>query len=211
MNKKAPVSIAPISRNPVYTDPKVMPWADMRWSRHKKRWVSIDQRTPEEKKSSRIIEKEERNKKRKWEFISRRIPQGWYRGVTCGLGWFKLISQLVEDIDETWRKIGELHPELYWAPVQIKEKFGGLRFYVVPLTKLPARASKSYREVYGRCWRITNALIREAESASTQICEKCSERAIREEIDGWTVTLCKECLEARMPHNGKKEEKSNGK
>ena len=45
-----------------------------------------------------------------------------YRGFDCGDGWFDLIYQLS-------KKLSAIYPNV--RAVQVKEKFGGLRFYVV--------------------------------------------------------------------------------
>lgn len=52
--------------------------------------------------------------------ILRRIPDGWARHISCGPGWYQLLVEL----DQMMAAI-EPGYELY----QVKEKFGGLRYY----------------------------------------------------------------------------------
>ena len=72
--------------------------------------------------------------------------------------------------------------------VQIKEKFGTLRFYWD-------------LEGYGwdtMEWKLVNCIIAQAENRSGGVCEMCgyygSTRAL-----GWVLTLCRECLYDRQP------------
>ncbi len=90
-------------------------------------------------------------------------------GFECGDGWNELIWRLCEDIEK-------LNPGEKFRVFQVKEKFGGLRFYV----------SETNKEVY-HC-------IDGAELESFRICEACGtkEHVISEE-GPWIVTLCKDC------------------
>jgi len=79
-----------------------------------------------------------------------------------GKGWHPLVSKLIDDLFELgWD--GEL--------IQIKEKFGGLRFYV----------GDASDEIHKR--------IVEAESESFRTCERCS-RPGSSTSRGWIRTLC---------------------
>jgi hypothetical protein len=79
-----------------------------------------------------------------------------------GPGWSKLISDLVDDIFA-----------LGWDGTiyQVKEKFGGLRFYI----------GQAKPEIFDR--------IHQAENQSMKICEECGEPG---ELyhDGWIKCLC---------------------
>ena len=90
---------------------------------------------------------------------------GW--GFTCGNGWFDLIDKLSEKLE----KHGVV-------AAQVKEKFGGLRFYINPIK---SDKSKEIRD-----------LINEAEQQSYKICEKCGNPG---NVRGgrWISTLCDEC------------------
>ena len=85
----------------------------------------------------------------------------------CGKGWEKLLDKLYDDLVALgWDT--ELH--------QVKEKFGGLRFYI----------GYGSEEVYKR--------IRQAEKESEETCIRCgSPGKLRTEGRGWILTLCDEC------------------
>jgi hypothetical protein len=86
-------------------------------------------------------------------------------------GWSRLINELHEQLvgfDPAY----QLH--------QVKEKFGGLRFY--------AEFNEDVRE---RC----NALVQEAEHRSFGICERCGEAGRLREDRLWRRTLCDQCDE----------------
>ena len=83
-------------------------------------------------------------------------------GFECGDGWEPLIRRLSEKID------GKT------VAVQVKEKFGGLRFYV---TGAPDEVFKA---------------IHEAEAESFKTCEICGEPGEPNRC-GWIKTLCKDC------------------
>ena len=82
-----------------------------------------------------------------------------------GDGWFPLIKELIEDlISLGWDK----------QTCQVKEKFGGLRFYI----------NTGSDEIFDR--------ISKAEEDSYKICEKCGKPGeLRNDI-GWYRTLCDE-------------------
>ena len=89
-----------------------------------------------------------------------------------GDGWEPLIRELSEKI-EAYNKKNQKAP-VY--AVQVKEKFGGLRFYVTSAPK----------------W-IWN-LISEAEEKSYHICEWCGKPG-KQRSTGWILTLCDACYE----------------
>lgn len=90
-------------------------------------------------------------------------PENYYRGLDVGDGWLDLIDQLVTRLQE----VGPM-PQL----VQIKEKFGGLRFYT------------------NGCTPEQNNLIVDAERASFETCEDCGGIGTLRKIGGWYATLC---------------------
>ena len=91
-------------------------------------------------------------------------------GFECGDGWYDLIHNLCDSITE----VG--FPEGFMA-MQVKEKFGSLRFY----------CCNSTPEI--------NALIDKAEEASYHICESCGaqENVTCEGRPHWVKALCEEC------------------
>ena len=88
-------------------------------------------------------------------------------GVECGAGWGRLIEPLMQRCAAEGVTI-----------LQIKEKFGGLRFYV-------GKSSASLRE-----------MIDQAENASYSICEDCGAPG-RLRGGSWLRTLCDVHAEGR--------------
>ena len=74
-------------------------------------------------------------------------------GFCCDDGWYDLIYDLS-------KKISQIDPEV--EVIQVKEKFGGLRFYVEKVSKASAE------EIYN--------LITIAENKSLTICENCGSK-----------------------------------
>jgi ribosomal protein L37E len=94
--------------------------------------------------------------------------------IDCDEGWFDLIWKLCEDIDEIVKREG-------WTDFsvdQIKEKFGGLRFYI----------NGANKEIFD--------LINEAEAKSFNICERCGKKGVAYVSYGWVKTLCSKCAKA---------------
>jgi len=98
-------------------------------------------------------------------------------GFDVGDGWYQLIRNLSQDID-TIAKENNLIGDNYPKATQVKEKFGGLRFYI----------DGSIDLVYDA--------ISKAEAASYYICEVCGKPG-KARGDGWIVTICDLCDEER--------------
>lgn len=94
-----------------------------------------------------------------------------YFGCENGDGWFELIKQLCIDL------VPVVHDD--FRVVQVKEKYGSLRFY-------PNSATDA-------AWK----LIEEAENRSYTICEECGKPGRRNKL-GWIKTLCKPCRGLRV-------------
>lgn len=88
-------------------------------------------------------------------------------GFEHGDGWYDIIDELSKKLER-----------LGVVAVQVKEKYGGLRFYI----------SGGSEEIY--------ALIDEAEAKSYKICELCGEEGKLSGM-GWVKTLCDSCKEER--------------
>jgi len=88
-------------------------------------------------------------------------------GFECGDGWFQLIYDLSADIMKIADKSGIAVPEA----VQIKENFGGLRFYL-------NGSNEPFSESIGQ-----------AEELSLKTCEVCGQAGRRRPND-WVRTLC---------------------
>jgi hypothetical protein len=91
-------------------------------------------------------------------------------GFDHGNGWFNLVYDLLKKIDK-------LEKPKDFEVFQVKEKFGGLRFYV----------ENSTNEIQN--------LINEAEEESYKICEFCGskENVKTERVSGWYTTICQNC------------------
>jgi len=101
-----------------------------------------------------------------------------FYGFGCDDGWYKLIRDLLEELelmgmDENFRVL------------QVKEKFGGLRFYTQGASQEAARR------------------IEEVCQDSFNVCERCGTRENVTTEGSWVVTLCKDC---RKPHEYKRAE-----
>jgi hypothetical protein len=97
-------------------------------------------------------------------------------GFSCGDGWFQLIWDLSEKIEKEINKVEEDSPELKGKikASQVKEKFGGLRFYMTQETK----------EI--------SDLISKAEAASERICDVCGKEGDVRNKNGWLSCRCSE-------------------
>jgi hypothetical protein len=96
-------------------------------------------------------------------------------GRECGEGWSGIVQPLFDDL---MRLGGDVR--------QIKEKFGGLRFYY----SLPPTVSSDQREAFAR-------RVRRAEEASFKICETCGKPGRLVNDRGYLFTACHTCHEAR--------------
>ena len=108
------------------------------------------------------------------ERILRRIPDGWGRWIGCQKGWWPLIIRLD-------RRLSSPDLDPLYRVEQVKEKLGGLRFYIQ--TSSPHAAAME-------------ALIDEAEAESETICEVCGATGVLMVDDsngGWLKTLCSGC------------------
>ena len=109
--------------------------------------------------------------------IMMRIPDGLGRWISCDKGWYSIIV----DID---RRLCELDP--LYSLQQVKEKFGGLRYYFEPTDATDHETLEKMHEI-----------VRDAEARAGQTCEYCGtteQVALRKH--GWWKTLCDKCDQA---------------
>jgi len=95
-----------------------------------------------------------------------------YGGFCCGEGWWPILEKLCSNIQShiDWKnKQSEIVPQVTVA--QIKEKFGGLRFY------------------YDGGDDHINGMVRMAEAWADASCEECGAPGKRRD-GGWIKTLC---------------------
>lgn len=97
----------------------------------------------------------------------------------CGPGWIPLLDILFHYADEWNRTVPEGDDDRIQIN-QVKEKFGGLRFYYTG-------GSPEFR-----------GMVEMAEMLSSNICERCGDRAESQDIGGgWIATQCDRCRDSR--------------
>ena len=95
-------------------------------------------------------------------------------GIECGDGWKGLIEPIMEYINNYNKDKKEEDKIIIF---QIKEKFGGLRFYV----------DHGNEELHD--------MIDKAEEESYKVCEFCgSKEDVGQTANGWITTLCHNCV-----------------
>jgi len=97
-------------------------------------------------------------------------------GFEHGDGWYNLLDVLCGNIQSHIDFMGVL-PQV--VTTQVKEKFGGLRFYI--------NGGDDY----------ISGMISMTESMSYYICEKCGSTDDVAQTRGWINTLCKKCMKER--------------
>ncbi len=175
------------------------------WSDAKAKWEYVDRRTPEEKAKAEEQKKIEDEISKSWKDVIRRIPKGWGSYVSCGRGWQKVILQLALDIDKVWGGFGKWKPDEIWCPVQVKEKFGGLRFYTELWVNIDAGDDPAVIEDYQKRCAAMRKLTDEAETKCWNLCEQCGKELAEERpvemsgskgirtVGGWWRTVCQKC------------------
>ena len=103
--------------------------------------------------------------------------------IDCSDGWLSILLDLVIKLEARNSKL-PYHQRL--GVMQIKEKFGTLRFYVDQLEGLDEQD------------------IQDAEEKSTITCEDCGARGFLFD-DGWMRTLCDPCVALWKIHRGRHE------
>jgi hypothetical protein len=100
------------------------------------------------------------------------IVDAGYFGV--GEGWYPIIKNIINELIALgWDK----------RAVQVKEKFGGLRFYL-----------ESYPEG-------ADDVIIKYEKLSYETCETCGEKGSNSKIKGWLYTLCDDHAKEKEDEN----------
>ena len=109
------------------------------------------------------------------ESILRRIPDGWGRWISCEKGWYPIVV----GVDQ---QLVELDPE--YVVHQVKEKFGGLRYYFQPSDAVSDEACRQMRQV-----------VRDAEAEAWKHCETCGTTTgvVLLEDRAHHQTLCSDC------------------
>ena len=95
--------------------------------------------------------------------------------IHVGDGWYKIIDTLCFKLTLT---IGAEGIQV----MQVKEKFGALRFYVM------------FNNISSEDMQKANDLIDEAELKSINTCEICGAEGKRSTVNGYMVTRCNKCI-----------------
>ena len=104
--------------------------------------------------------------------------------VECGTGWFDIVDELSKQIADYVSKFPVRTEEPYVNVVQIKEKFGGLRYYI------------HYHNLNDDQIQEVENLVRVAEIKSCTACEDCGGDGTKvAPRKYWMRTLCPKCIE----------------
>lgn len=115
-----------------------------------------------------------------------RVPEDrrdkiWIYTLSCGMGWKAIVFKLVDELDMIWNGFqGKKGPDC-WKILQMKEKFGGLRFYVEFLKGAPQDRVEASRKA-----------IDVAETEAWKTCERCGKPG-HTTGKGYIATVCDEC------------------
>lgn len=103
-------------------------------------------------------------------------------GFQCGNGWYMLLEELLHSIewhldpDHSWPRKERIPLHIH----EIKEKFGGLRFY------------------YSGGDDVVRGMVHFAEHLSYYICEQCgSTKNVKQTEGRITTTLCEDCMKTK--------------
>ena len=96
-----------------------------------------------------------------------RIPDGWGRWIQCGPGWYPILARTEE-------QLRQIDPD--YQVLQIKEKFGTLRFYL----------AWQYDE-------LGKAAVAEAEAEAARTYELCGSPGRLRTRNSWLRTVCNDC------------------
>lgn len=99
-------------------------------------------------------------------------------GFECGDGWYDILEMLIDQIDRYIKQKQNTDP-IDIQIVQVKEKFGGLRFYI----------DGGDDAIY--------EIIRFVEELSYKTCEFCGSNQKIMRSKGWIVTACEPCTLTR--------------
>ena len=109
-------------------------------------------------------------------------------GIECGDGWYDLIENLLKDLQ--WNTDKNNYPQV--IALQIKEKYGSLRFYFTTEETENSKKVDADRKQYN-IGKI-DGMIQFAETMSNIICEKCGNKGENKNWStGWFSSMCESC------------------
>lgn len=115
--------------------------------------------------------------------------------ISCGSGWKNIIFNLVAEMDKIWTGYMRKPGRDAWKLLQLKEKFGGLRFYVQYPESEDSDAKDRKEQSY--------AAIDFAETQAWKTCERCGKEGHTMSFRYYIATVCDEC-EERWKERSKK-------
>lgn len=131
-------------------------------------------------------------------------------GCECGDGWFELIQELCQRITNVYKfeGIDDIDIEI----LQIKEKFGKLRFYyrhfgdsntIQAIDFLGVGSLRLSPPSDEECEykKKISELVHSYEEWSSHICEKCGDRGALRTDFVWKKTLCEDCYQEMIESN----------
>lgn len=149
-------------------------------------------------------------------------------GFECSGGWYQLLRECCEAIISRYADEGIGISDIDFEPVQIKEKFGTLRFYygytdapcgIAAFDNLATgesirfepKAEGDIDDTKAKLRRDIRMIVRFAEEKSRHTCEVCgAEGELRNDSNvgiGWVQTLCDSCHESRLKKTIERREK----
>ena len=93
-----------------------------------------------------------------------RLAPGWFPYIECGKGWYPLISETLDQLEEA---------DPNYVIHQIKEKFGELRVYI--------SGNEAAQDIADK-----------AGEKSTHICDVCGQEGSLRNLNGWLATTCED-------------------
>lgn len=112
------------------------------------------------------------------EKVMNRIDEDQREYMQIPDGWENLVSRLDEDLN---------HIDPNYKVIQIKAKFGGLRYYVGWETHLSEEEKEFAQNV-----------IFDAEQKSFKLCEYCGEPGQTAQIKDWQIVACASCFHKKL-------------
>lgn len=97
--------------------------------------------------------------------------EGWPDIIDVGAGWYQIVSDLVDTLNALKKP---------YKILQVKEKFGGLRFYIEPPED-------------GGIAEMMYTRIAAAEAQSSKTCAICGLPAEQRVEHGWVHIICDKC------------------
>lgn len=109
-------------------------------------------------------------------------------GCEVGDGWYELLNELCEKITDIYSHYGA-EPDIVID--QVKEKYGGLRFYYhrEGITEDETASIEINHQI--------EDIVQQFEDRSEYICEECGQEGILRDDLPWMATLCEHCYKNR--------------